>query len=397
VPLGIAALQTPLFASIPAGMSYSPTGYDKGAATGYVSLIQSIVDAASTQGQTYTAMYTSWPTNAPPVKVGSTQAWLSAPVTANAVIGWGYDWRQDNVLTTAVMLQNFLYNLTTAPGNTVDKITLIGHSMGGLVSRSYLESVAISATTKTAQDATILQMIDQLITLGTPHLGAPMALAPISQTLEIVKGLDGEIFFYILEDILGTPSPETITNLTAIIDGVVNGPGGSGVSTYQLLPPHAFIEAGGKNCPIHPYQSPNLPAKLITLLNSKGLQMSDLNAAIDFFKALKYDANPNPSILYQCIYGVVGADPKYWSANLPGVFKTTTGYTYTDVLLESKLTADRTDGGGDLVVPKDSARFDGNKSIPDSQRYEVPGADHIYMPSNVNIQNQVNALLKFAS
>src|SRR3569833_1798036 len=249
----VAAMYGKLWATLPSGSA------DKnGSTTGYIALMGAIIDAST---QAYEPLYTTWPTSTPPVAAGLTNAWLSAPVTKNCVIGFGYDWRQDNVAVTAKMLQNFLYNLTATPGNTVDRITLIGHSMGGLVSRSYLESVAISAATKTPQDAIILGMIDQLITLRTPHLSAPMALGPISRTLELVKGLDGEIFLWLLANNFGKiPSTDTVPNLTTIIDDVVNSPGipatspGPGVSTYQLLPNYGFIDAGGKNpLPIWPY------------------------------------------------------------------------------------------------------------------------------------------------
>ncbi|MFI5030551.1 MAG: lipase family alpha/beta hydrolase [Reyranellales bacterium] len=398
VQLAVTAMNGPLWATLPSGSA------DKnGSTTGYLALMGAIITEAGKQKppQVYEPLYTTWPTNAPPVAAGSTHAWLSAPVTANCVIGFGYDWRQDNLTVTAKMLQNFLYDLTTTPGNTVDKITLIGHSMGGLVSRAYLESVALSPDTKTAQDATILGMIDQLITLGTPHLGAPMALGPIAKTLELVKGLDGEIFVWLLSEIFSTvPSPETVANLTTIIDDVVNSPGvpatnpGPGVSTYQLLPNYAFINAGGKNeLPIYPYDTSNLPQGLITLLNAAGLQQSDLNATIGFFNALSYTTNPNPKIAYQCIYGVVDLTHLSPAPDLKLLTQTTTGYTYNG----SKLAPVRPIGGGDLVVPWTSASFTGNPSIPDAQRIKVWGADHITMPSNPNIWSVVNGLINFAS
>jgi pimeloyl-ACP methyl ester carboxylesterase len=283
------------------------------------------------------------------------------------------------------MLQNFLYNLTTTPGNTVSQITLIGHSMGGLVSRAYLESIALSSSTKSAQDATILGMIDQLITLGTPHLGAPMALGPISRTLELVSGMD-DVFLAFLSVIWPSLSPAGIKNLTDIIDNVVNS-NPWGVSTYELLPNYAFIDAGG-NLPIYPYN--NLPPDLIDLLNKAGLVQANLNTAIAFFNALSYGTNPNPKILYQCIYGVVDLLHRSPELKLALLDKTTTGYTFT---APSTLTAVRTVGGGDLVVPATSAMFTGNKSVPAAQQHKVLGADHLTMPSNPNIWSVVNGLL----
>ena len=242
-------------------------------------------------------------------------------------------------------------------------------------------------------------MIDQLITLGTPHLGAPMALGPISKTLELVKGLDGEIFLWLLSEIFGQiPSPETVANLTTIIDDVVNSPGvpstnpGPGVSTYQLLPNYGFINTSGKNeLPIYPYTTANLPQDLINLLNATGLQQSNLNAAVNFFGKLSYTTNPNPTIAYQCIYGVVEIGHFSPDPDLKLITNTTTGYIYNG----SKLAPVRPIGGGDLVVPWTSASFTGNTSITEAQRIKVWGADHITMPSNPKIWSVVNGLLGF--
>src|SRR5262249_14364636 len=52
---------------------------------------------------------------------------------------------------------------------TEAEITLIGHSMGGLVARYYLESGRFS-------DRPGFDNVRRLVTLGTPHRGAPLAL-----------------------------------------------------------------------------------------------------------------------------------------------------------------------------------------------------------------------------
>lgn len=71
-----------------------------------------------------------------------------------------YDWRESNVLT-ALQLRNKI-NEVQATCNC-DKVDLVAHSMGGLVARQYIQS------DKYEND------VDQLIFLGTPHLGAPKA------------------------------------------------------------------------------------------------------------------------------------------------------------------------------------------------------------------------------
>ena len=69
-----------------------------------------------------------------------------------------YDWRESNILT-ALKLRNKINEVQTTCN--CDKVDLVAHSMGGLVARQYIQS------DKYEND------VDQLIFLGTPHLGSP--------------------------------------------------------------------------------------------------------------------------------------------------------------------------------------------------------------------------------
>ena len=62
----------------------------------------------------------------------------------------------------------------------VERIVLVGHSMGGLVARSAVASAQ-------AQGSTWLAMLDALVTLGTPYHGAPLERA--GHLLEQVLGV----------------------------------------------------------------------------------------------------------------------------------------------------------------------------------------------------------------
>lgn len=79
-----------------------------------------------------------------------------------------YDWRKDNSLAAA-QLAEVVDTMAKALGAEAD-ITLVSHSMGGLVSRYYLESGLFDARAG-------IRAVKQLITLATPHRGAPMALS----------------------------------------------------------------------------------------------------------------------------------------------------------------------------------------------------------------------------
>jgi len=79
-----------------------------------------------------------------------------------------YDWRKDNA-TSADTLADKVDEAFNEHGGNVE-ISIIGHSMGGLVSRYYLESNHYNARPG-------FQSIRRLLTLGTPHRGSPMALS----------------------------------------------------------------------------------------------------------------------------------------------------------------------------------------------------------------------------
>ncbi len=69
-----------------------------------------------------------------------------------------YDWRNNNVITAAY-LKDKIDEVKSITG--AEKVDLIAHSMGGLVSRFYIESELYEND------------VDQVIFIATPHLGAP--------------------------------------------------------------------------------------------------------------------------------------------------------------------------------------------------------------------------------
>jgi pimeloyl-ACP methyl ester carboxylesterase len=79
-----------------------------------------------------------------------------------------YDWRLD-LETTADRLRKLLRNVEA---DGAEKITVVAHSMGGLVSRLALE-------TQNDDNETWLSKVDRYISLAVPHRGAPLALARV--------------------------------------------------------------------------------------------------------------------------------------------------------------------------------------------------------------------------
>lgn len=75
-----------------------------------------------------------------------------------------YDWRKSVPDSAADYLIPWIDRAKARSGS--DKVVLVGHSMGGLVARAYI------------QGSTYRSDIERLITLGTPHQGAPDTYYP---------------------------------------------------------------------------------------------------------------------------------------------------------------------------------------------------------------------------
>jgi pimeloyl-ACP methyl ester carboxylesterase len=75
-----------------------------------------------------------------------------------------YDWRKTVSDSATNYLIPWIDRACSRSGHA--KVDLVAHSMGGLVSRSYIQSVGYRGD------------VEQLVTLGTPHRGAPEAYYP---------------------------------------------------------------------------------------------------------------------------------------------------------------------------------------------------------------------------
>ena len=118
-----------------------------------------------------------------------------------------YDWRKDNAIN-AKLLSDFIDSVKEWTG--ASKVNLIGHSMGGIVSK-----ICISIYDK--------QRIEKMIFIGTPHLGAPEMLTVL---------LTGKLFDWV--DFI-------------IADYSVKSLGRNLPACYQLLPSANYFNLNIKN------------------------------------------------------------------------------------------------------------------------------------------------------
>ena len=97
-------------------------------------------------------------------------------------VDFPYDWRRDLFETCDVMAAE----LKVLVNNGASEISLVGHSMGGLICRLLLESGRYDAEPWFGK-------IKQFVALASPHLGAPLALARIFG-LDSTMGISGKDF-----------------------------------------------------------------------------------------------------------------------------------------------------------------------------------------------------------
>ncbi|KKT74335.1 MAG: hypothetical protein UW71_C0027G0001, partial [Parcubacteria group bacterium GW2011_GWB1_44_7] len=186
---------------------------------------------------------------------------LIATLTANGYVegqnlfSFPYDWRFSNVLTAAALKNKIaeVKNICQCA-----KVDLVAHSMGGLVARQYIQSPQYQSD------------VDQLIFLGTPHLGAPKVYLPwegatmphgfVNQSIKTLlwweaKKLSLSLFDYIHQSVL------SIKELLPIYD-------------YLTLKDSGVVEKYPNGYPTNSFLE-NLSAGTNQFLNS-GIEVSNI-------------------------------------------------------------------------------------------------------------------------
>jgi len=249
-----------------------------------------------------------------------------------------YDFRQDNV-SSATWLNNALSYIDAAYGSQAYDLYLFAHSMGGLVSRYLLENGA------TVKHGTWASKLKTLVTFGTPHLGAPLALAPMVDIL-----------------INSNETPDE----GKFLHGLVNST--KFPSTYELLPPegHPFVSDPQGN--LYDLFKTSQDSLLGKLLGTMGFSWGNLTTAGNFFSGLNYAGVNSYGLAYHCMVGT----------GLPTVADAPSGagaYLYTPASgsAAATLTLSPAAGDGDGIVPAGSASFAGAGNV---SVQTFPGYNH---------------------
>ena len=227
-----------------------------------------------------------------------------------SLVPFPYDWRKKNE-DAAEELAKAIEKL---PGDA--EVSIVAHSMGGLIARYYLESGKFNARGG-------FDRVRRLVTLGTPHRGAPLALIRI-------LGLEKAVWLS-----------------AAQVREAANDP--DYPSAYQLLPPPGEPfgwddVAGNAYGEIDVYD--------LEKAEARGLNVKCLQAAIDFHAAL--DPKKRPAhVRYFCFSGT-----QQTTATLAAIRQTATKF---------EVRKGERDGGGDGTVPFWSS------TLPDIQCLAVGG------------------------
>lgn len=248
--------------------------------------------------------------------------------SGDLVIGFGYDWRQSNGFS-ARFLQTLLSQIDAAWGRGQYEVALVAHSMGGLVARAYLENIGRADPWRDAVRA--------LITLGTPHLGAPMALD---------AALNNK----------GVPSFDP-----AFGDFLIND--SHFPSDYELFPPPqiAFVRNTATGANLSLYQPEVFNAAI-----RAGVSPDNMAESQGFFSTLHYSGKAAPAAYY-LIWGQC-SQPNPMSPD----GSTMCGFTWNGDRANPQMAGTAEKGGGDGVVPAWSAQF---KGFPADGLYQAKYAD----------------------
>jgi len=214
-----------------------------------------------------------------------------------------YDWRRDNRVAARLLARRshaWLSAWRDRSGNPNAKLILVGHSMGGLVARHFLESLDGWRDTRT------------LITFGTPYRGSLNALDFVANGLRKKLG------------------PLTLLNLTALVR--------SFTSVYQLLPIYPCVEHGDSAL-----------ARVTEVPGIPGLDTGRAAAALGFHDEIREAVHEHRE---SGLYNSEG----YQIKPLAGIFQPTSqSARLTTNGLQMLRTYRGTDQGGDGTVPSVSA------------------------------------------
>ncbi|MEK9151387.1 MAG: right-handed parallel beta-helix repeat-containing protein [Patescibacteria group bacterium] len=246
-----------------------------------------------------------------------------------------YNWGQSNSVSATELQEkiNQIKNQARWP-----KVDIVAHSMGGLVARQYIESVSYQ------------EDIDQLITLGTPHNGAPKSY------LAWEGGDFGHDFFdVILKWIISQGAEEN--NFDNVFEYIRNFPV---ISLTELLPTYSYLRDKGTNV-MRIY--PDLHPKNVFIENLNKIENLQKLRNVEFTNVAGRITSDKTITTLRIGSPANDSENDLWGYGKPD--------GYDDLIGDKGLET----GAGDGTVPLESA-----KGIPSDQEIEI-NSSHLDLPS----------------
>ena len=250
-----------------------------------------------------------------------------------------YDWRLSNE-ENAILLKEKINQVLVYTGK--EKVDIVAHSMGGLVAKKYIADEG-------------KEKIDQLVFLGTPHLGSPKAFKAL-----------------MYGDDMGT----NIGFLSLLNSGIVKDISQNMPSIFELLPSTKYIETFGKYISYKGIDMGHDEVKDYMILSGRN------NLMFPFAKAI-HDKVDNLDLSGVDVYNFANCD-MYTIGKIDIVQKIKNGasgmITEDDYRLSYKI--------GDETVPFVSANAEDYGT-----KYFTKGISHANLPSADGVKETILSLL----
>jgi pimeloyl-ACP methyl ester carboxylesterase len=261
-----------------------------------------------------------------------------------------YDWRLD-IASSAASISPVIENAIGHSPN--GKIDILAHSMGGLVAKDYLSQLPEASSS----------IIDKLILVGTPQLGAPKMFKALQY------GDDLGFHFGPIELL----APAEVKSIAQNMPGV-----------YALLPSRRYVETQGG----YVIDNRSGAHTVLDFDHTNDFLMSNSENGND-------DAKRNAMLLARA--DTLHATQDFTPANAPSIYNIAgcqNPATISSFVIEDDGIADIIHGAGDGTVPISSAMNLANGYQTYFSLYSENGADHTGLINNANPLALINAILE---
>ena len=255
-------------------------------------------------------------------------------IAGETLFAFPYEWRQSNVIT-AQKLEEMIAEVKDIC--RCGRVDLVAHSMGGLVARSYIQGPDY-------QDD-----VDQLVFLGTPHLGSPKSYLQ----WEALEGFDSDLEKVLAKAVFKLEALKHgyLNTLNYIRDGIL--------SLEQLLPIYDYLKESSTG-ELRSYPTDYPINSFLEILNND-VALNLLKNRVEIIN-IEGDAGDQSTLNFIRVEPDPDSEDDKWIHGIPENF-------------ENNLSQGLENGPGDGTVPRSSQDLPGANSF-------VISSGHSELPTN---------------